>query len=233
MKQSNDIHISKHMKPSKVFRTNLSKLACGLALLGTVGMASAQTSTIVHFDYAGATVQSGGSSAYMGFSPTTGTYLLTDSYSYLFGAYEAAFLGNSVAGDGVCFYPVGSGTPSVPYANIGSMGGGSSSQIFSAGSLLGDSLGYGGSPSLNSLGIGDSGYIALRLESGDTSFNYGWAEFQRDADQTYTLLATGYNTAADQSILAGQTVSTVPEPSTLALSALGGLGWLLTFRRRK
>jgi hypothetical protein len=28
-------------------------------------------------------------------------------------------------------------------------------------------------------------------------------------------------------------VQAIPEPSTLALSALGGLGWLLTFRRRK
>jgi hypothetical protein len=220
------------MKPSKVFRTNLSKLACGFALLGTADMASAQTSTIVHFDYAGATVQSGGSSAYMGFSPITGSYLLTGNYSDLFGAYEAAFLGNSVIGDGVCFYPAAGGSPSVTDVEIGTTGGGTS-RIFSAGSLMGDNLGYGGSPSLNSLGIGDSGYIALRLGPGGNSFYYGWAEIQRDADQTYTLLATGYNTAADQSILAGQTVSTVPEPSTLALSALGGLGWLLTFRRRK
>jgi MYXO-CTERM domain-containing protein len=204
----------------------------GLALLGTVVTTPAQTSTIVSFDYVGATVQSGGSSAYLGFNPTTGTYLLTGDYGDLFGAYAAAFLGNGVAGAPVCYYPIGEGTVSIPYINIGNADG---NYYFSAGTPIGDNLDYGGGPSLGSLGIGDSGYIALKLEFSEDSpsygmIEYGWAEVQRDADQTYTLLATAYNTADEQSILAGQTVSAVPEPSALVLAALGGL---LLFRRRQ
>jgi len=216
-------------------KTTLLKLTCGLALLGTVVTTTAQTSTVVSFDYVGATVQSGGSSAYLGFNPTTGTYLLTGDYGDLFGVYAVAFLGNGVCGAPVCYHPIGTGTLSDPYINIGSADG---NYYFSAGSPIGDSLDYGGGPSLGSLDTGDSGYIALKIEFAEDSpfygvIEYGWAEVQRDADQTYTLLATGYNTMADQQILAGQTVSAAPEPSTLALAGMGGMGMLMMFHRRK
>jgi hypothetical protein len=222
---------------------NLIKLTCGLALLGATATASAQ---IISYNYTGATVQSGSSSPYLGFNPMTGTYLLTGNANDLWDVYPATILGNSILEDSndnpipVGYDDFGSGTLGFPHIGIGTIANDVPAYYLSAGSIIGSTsfVGFGnnGSVSLESLAIGDTGYIALDFHINNdiyntylASDNYGWAEIQRDADQTYTLLATGYNTVAGQSILAGP----VPEPSTLALAGLGGLGMLWQIRRRK
>jgi len=212
-------------------KTYLIQSVCGAILLGTLVTASAQTSNIIAYTYAGATLQGGGTSPYLGFNPTTGTYLLTD---YIFDtyAYEAIFVGNNAGGPAVSFFPAGAATPSNPFIYAGTDADSTHIKYLSAGSVIDDTMFLGGNPSLDTLAIGDTGYMGLRLYFGE-SFSYGWAEVQRDADQTYSLLATGYNTEADQPILAGQTTGEVPEPSTLALFAMGGLSGLLMLRRRK
>lgn len=61
----------------------------------------------------------------------------------------------------------------------------------------------------------------MRLNFGGSVTNcYGWAEIHRDADATYTLVATAYNETPGQSILAGQT-EFVPEPASGALTMSG------------
>jgi len=210
-------------------KTYLIQSVCGAVLLGTLVTASAQTSNIIAFTYSGATVQSGGTSAYLGFNPTTGTYLLTDIDTDLY-VYEASFVGNNSGGPAVSFLPTGGDTSSDPFIYAGTDFNATHIQYLSVGAVIDNTMVLGGNPSLDTLAIDDTGYMGLRFNFGDDSFYYGWAEVQRDADQTYTLLATGYNTEADQPILAGQTVAVVPEPTMLALFAIGGL---LMLRRRK
>ena len=212
-------------------KTSLIQSICGALLLGSLAMASAQTSTIVAYTYVGATVQSGGLSAYLGFNPTSGTYLQTATFTDTY-VYEASFFGDGRGGAAVTFYATGGSTLSDPMIYAGMDFSGAQIQYLSAGAVIDGSMSLGGSPSLDTLAIGDTGYVGLGLWFGD-NYRYGWAEVQRDADQTYTLLATAYNTGAGQSILAGQTVEATPEPSTLVLSAMGGLGVLLLFRNRK
>lgn len=118
-------------------------LTSGLALLGTAVTASAQSSTITYYQYEGATFQSGGSSPYLGFNPTSGTYLLTDNSSDLNG-YEASFIGNNEGGPAVSFYPTGDGTLSDPAVYAGTDGNSTHIQYFAAGSIIADNMALGG-----------------------------------------------------------------------------------------
>lgn len=81
---------------------------------------------------------------------------------------------------------------------------------------------------------GGDGYIGLRLNAGGGNFNYGWIHIDYDdANNTLVLKDFAYQTTVNTSITAGDvgTVSSVPEPSTALMAAMG-LGGLALRRRR-
>jgi hypothetical protein len=78
---------------------------------------------------------------------------------------------------------------------------------------------------------GTDGYLGFYFE-GTGGPQAGWAEISiGSADLSFEVLSYAYETVANTTIQAGQTTDT-PEPSTLALVALGGAG-LIALRRRR
>jgi hypothetical protein len=74
------------------------------------------------------------------------------------------------------------------------------------------------------------GYLGLQFEiSGET--HYGWAEISSNAT-SLSLKSFGYNTTADEAATPNLAVNQIPEPSSLALLALGATG-LMRRRRQK
>lgn len=110
-------------------------------------------------------------------------------------------------------------------------------QNFSAGAQIGSGTVFGNRAYMNGLNsgviaawTGTTGYLGFKIALGDGN-HYGWANITTNSDaSTVTLNAIGFNAAPNQPIFAGQTV--VPEPSTVALLALGAAG-LVAYRQRK
>lgn len=110
----------------------------------------------------------------------------------------------------------------------------------SAGALIGPTMlawtqlfSYDGA-AYNGWSIPGQGYVGLQFDDGAGTVNYGWAEITLDAfgaGQTIELNAYAVEMTPDQAIEAGAT-SSIPEPSTLGLLALGAAG-LAAHRRRK
>lgn len=83
-------------------------------------------------------------------------------------------------------------------------------------------------------GTNGVGYVGLRLPQGGSDYLYGWALLDyRDLTDQLTLKSFALETDLNRSILAGNTVSAVPEPDhAVALSALLAGSALLRSRRR-
>ena len=78
---------------------------------------------------------------------------------------------------------------------------------------------------------GDTGYIGLRFTFADPSdIHYGWANITLNNDYTVTLNALGYE--SDANTAAHVEAAAIPEPSTIALLALGAVG-VAAFRKRQ
>jgi hypothetical protein len=94
-------------------------------------------------------------------------------------------------------------------------------------------------PQIDTFPNGVDSYIGLVFQIGG-QLHYGWAlvnpaytstgAFSGEAETQVKAFA--YETTPGADILAGQTVSPIPEPSTLALLALGSVGLAIARRRR-
>ena len=82
----------------------------------------------------------------------------------------------------------------------------------------------------NFVGLGgEVGYLGLKMELNNTGLtNYGWVgvRITNEADATGEVVGWGYQTLPGVPILAG---TTIPEPSTIVLGALGGAAVLSRF----
>ncbi len=91
--------------------------------------------------------------------------------------------------------------------------------------------------SSSSVRINKNGYIGFTIGSG-TGLKFGWIEIANyintSADFSYIVKDWGYEDIPNTPILAGDTVgvSAVPEPTSLALIAMGA-GGLVLFRKRQ
>lgn len=88
-------------------------------------------------------------------------------------------------------------------------------------------LGYKNAPEITPWSVGQRAYLGLQFESGGTT-NYGWADITTVNYNSVTLHSYAYENIPDASIAAGA----VPEPSQMALLALGAAG-LLGYRARQ
>ncbi len=82
---------------------------------------------------------------------------------------------------------------------------------------------------------GTTGYVALRFDGDDTagvSVLYGWLQVTMNSTSSITVHDFAYE-ASGGSILAGQTATAVPEPSTYAMMAGLLAGAAALYRRRR
>ena len=112
---------------------------------------------------------------------------------------------------------------------------------FGDGSTIGSSSGYQSpgagftdlGPTFGNWTADEHGFLGLTIRDATgasaSDIFYGYAEINVNSDYSITLLSMAYNNVPGASIT---TVSTVPEPSTLALMALIAAGGALARRRK-
>ena len=206
-------------------KTNPAKYVCGLLLLGAVATASAQTTWNYFISDAG-----GGNSLVTwsvtgSLATSPGAVLLMSESSLAVSINAPGIYADSYAASGTLqslstpdgsyfqLYPAEIYFPVVGYLTSNAAGGGN--DIFELSSApLPPHAGDAGHDFLYNPGI-QSALIPVDY----SDFNPG----------TYQSQVTGFNSPLTVNLIVGP----VPEPTTLAFSALSGLGGLLFFRRRK
>jgi len=120
-------------------------------------------------------------------------------------------------------------------ADMTNIGTGTGGYLFNLGELIGANSNWSNTSNFvgttdysGIMNLGDSGIFGLSFQlAGQT--HYGWVNISENSG-TQSILGWGYESIAGQAIAAGVTTS-VPEPSTLAIFALGIMG--LASRRFK
>jgi hypothetical protein len=230
-------------------KTNIIKLTCGLALLGAAATASAQS--LIDIQFNSDTQQTG--AAVIGQSGDYWNQLTTDSGT-------SSLLDSQGASSGVSFTWASSGIYS-PSSSFGGgdaslMGGYVINYIFDGSQTMsfanlsadasytlyiytqGDSYSNGRETSVT---VSGTTYTTTPTDATATTFIAGqnYLEITGTTDGSGNLQFT-YQAPVDeangnQADINGiqLSITSVPEPSTLALAALGGLGMLWQLRRRK
>jgi hypothetical protein len=201
-------------------KTNLIKLTCGFALLGAAATAPAQSSITINFDNA----IPGSYAAWTGNYTESGYTLIPEAY------YNTQFRNwSSLSYNGTIFADVASAewiglTNSAGSSfSFDSIALGNMNIVGESVSIIGYMQGVQvASTTLDmAAGNGFSGatWDNLTLPSGFNNVDY----------VEINLSNNGYLMAFDNLVV----TTAVPEPSTLALSVMGGLGMLWQLRRRK
>jgi hypothetical protein len=193
---------------------------------------AAQAGSIVFVDTSASSNNStAGGAVY--FNPSTGTFGGHNSAGATFTLTHAAVSNSGIENEfriaGASFFVSGSNSKSqllVKKFNANDVIGPGPTPTKGSTVIVGASSAGGGD--ISNFGGGPA-YIGL-YEGG----HYGWAEVNIVGGFQGTLLGFAYDTTAGESIKAGQTssVSSTPEPSSLALLALGSAG-IAAWRRRK
>ena len=86
----------------------------------------------------------------------------------------------------------------------------------------------------------NSGYLGISFDGTDGALHFGFLQFTvatntstTPGPRSITLIGGGYQTTANTAITTAAQPGAVPEPTSLALLAAGGVGGLAAFRRRK
>lgn len=228
-----------HIMTTKIKKTSTAKRLSAystLAAATAMGAGSANAAMVTH-DIADISV-SGGFAGTLWLDIVSGATTGVDKSSSSFGAQGVFGLRVGLSGDrGVILGPntgyssavggfVGTGSNNVTRLTGGVV---SAGQTFVA--VAGSYSQYAGvGAGTNTWGFqdGERGYVGIEFEIG-SSMHYGFAEITRElADDSYTLHSFGYNDAAGESAV----LASVPEPSSLAMLALGATG-LMRRRRQK
>jgi len=207
-------------------KTNLIKLTCSLALLGAATTASAQTiwnwfisdagggNSLVTWNVTGSITSSPG--VVWDYAPNTGFGSLSVGAPGLYvGSYAGMAQPQSIPtldGSYIHDTELNQNDPINLYYTFKPSGGGNDyfNIMISTSVFYGDHLTY------------HAGTQSVLIPVPFSDFNPG-------TYQTSYAAGTFFDTAATANL----TVGSVPEPTTLALSAIGGLGGWLFFRRRK
>jgi len=93
----------------------------------------------------------------------------------------------------------------------------------------GTSINIGSDAAAGGWSLGDTGFFGFRFTNTSGGTHFGWGELTINADASgFSVNRAYYNDVAGESIAVGA----IPEPSSVALLALGAAG-LATWRRRK
>jgi hypothetical protein len=207
-------------------------LSYGLAASAVLAAGVKADAAVQTFDFSGAPPTSG-INGHIYFSLQSGTFSTSSNAGMTFdlrqlsssnGAVGGTALGIANAG-GIVGLPPGYAFKLGPNSQIGA-----SRAFVGTGNLNGKSSFGTGNPGGIWPPNGSVGFLGLRFTAND-GVHYGWAEISLNSNYTETLYALGFETTAGTAITTPASV--VPEPSELALLAVGATGLAIVRNRRK